>query len=160
MSCSQSIYYSLIRPAGPAARPSPAPRPPLAAYMYVHIIYIPLSLSLYIYIYTYIYIYKYVYIYIYIHMYIGICVCIYIYIYIYIVSMIAIIMYRVIGPRSLLDASLPLVSVRRFPSFRIQPLESLTPLPMSKWVPEQPSPWRKSSKRESCYRDRVYGQFS
>ena len=27
---------------------------------------------------------------------------------------------------------------------------------MSKWVPEQPSPWRKSSKRESCYGDRVY----
>ena len=27
---------------------------------------------------------------------------------------------------------------------------------MNKWVPEQPSPWRKSSKRESCYADRVY----
>ena len=27
---------------------------------------------------------------------------------------------------------------------------------MNKWVPEQPSPWRKSSKRESCYGDRVY----
>ena len=36
------------------------------------------------------------------------------------------------------------VSVTRFPSFRTQPLESLTPLPMNKWVPEQPSPWRKS----------------
>ena len=36
------------------------------------------------------------------------------------------------------------VSVRRFPSFRIQPLENLTPPPMNKWVPEQPSPWRKS----------------
>ena len=30
------------------------------------------------------------------------------------------------------------------------------PLPMNKWVPEQPSPWRKSSKRESCYGDWVY----
>ena len=48
------------------------------------------------------------------------------------------------------------VSVRRFPSFRTQPLENLTPLPMNKSVPEQPSPWRKSSKRESCYGDRVY----
>ena len=25
-------------------------------------------------------------------------------------------------------------------------------------ISEQPSPWRKSSKRESCYGDRVYGQ--
>ena len=48
------------------------------------------------------------------------------------------------------------VSVRRFPSFRTQPLESLTPFPMNKWISEQPSPWRKSSKRKSCYGDRVY----
>ena len=48
------------------------------------------------------------------------------------------------------------VSLRRFPSFRTQPLEHLTPLSMNKWAPEQPSPWRKSSKRESCYGDRVY----
>ena len=48
------------------------------------------------------------------------------------------------------------VSVRRFPSFRTQPLENLTPLPMNKWISEQPSPWRKSSKRRSCYGDRVY----
>ena len=27
---------------------------------------------------------------------------------------------------------------------------------MNKWVPEQPSPWRKYFKRESCYGDRVY----
>ena len=47
-----------------------------------------------------------------------------------------------------------------FPSFRTQPLENLTPLPMNKWSSEQPSPWRKSSKRESCYGDRVYGKFS
>ena len=47
------------------------------------------------------------------------------------------------------------VSVRRFPSFRTQPLENLTPLPMNKWVPEQPRPWRKSSERES-HGDRVY----
>ena len=46
------------------------------------------------------------------------------------------------------------VSVRRFPSFRTQPLENLTPLPMKQWTPEQPSPWRKSSKRESCDGDR------
>ena len=30
------------------------------------------------------------------------------------------------------------------------------PLPMKKRVPEQPSPWRKSCKRESCYGDRAY----
>ena len=48
------------------------------------------------------------------------------------------------------------VSLRRFPSFRTQPLENLMPLSTNKWVPEQPSPWRKSSKRESCYGDRVY----
>ena len=36
------------------------------------------------------------------------------------------------------------VSFRRFPSFRTQTLENLTPLPMNKWVPAQPSPWRKS----------------
>ena len=47
------------------------------------------------------------------------------------------------------------VSVRRFPFFRTQPLESLTPLSMNKWAPEQPSPWRKYSKQESCYGDRV-----
>ena len=52
--------------------------------------------------------------------------------------------------------SLHPVSVRRFPSFRTQPLENLKPLPMNKWISEQPSPWRKSSKRKSCYGDRVY----
>ena len=36
------------------------------------------------------------------------------------------------------------VSITRFPSFRTQPLKNITPLPMNKWVPEQPSPWRKS----------------
>ena len=30
---------------------------------------------------------------------------------------------------------------------------------MNKWVPEQPSPWRKSCKRESCHGDRVYPYF-
>ena len=29
---------------------------------------------------------------------------------------------------------------------------------MNKWVPEQTSPWQKSSKRESCYGDRVYSR--
>ena len=48
------------------------------------------------------------------------------------------------------------VSLRRFPSLRTQPLESLAPLSVNKWVPEQPSPWRKYYKRESCYGDRVY----
>ena len=48
------------------------------------------------------------------------------------------------------------VSVRRFPSFRTQPLENFMPLPMQKTISEQPSPWRKSSERESCYGDRVY----
>ena len=48
------------------------------------------------------------------------------------------------------------VSVRRFPSFRTQPLENLKPLPMNKWISEQPSPWRKYYKWKSCYGDRVY----
>ena len=26
---------------------------------------------------------------------------------------------------------------------------------VKQWIPEQPSPWRKSCKRESCYGDRV-----
>ena len=47
------------------------------------------------------------------------------------------------------------VSITRFPSFRTQTLGNLTPLPMNKWVPEQPRPWRKSCERESCYGDRV-----
>ena len=47
------------------------------------------------------------------------------------------------------------VSVRRFPFFRTQPLENLTPLPMNKRISEQPSPCRKYYKRESCYGDRV-----
>ena len=51
------------------------------------------------------------------------------------------------------------VSLRRFLSFRTQPLENITPLSMNKWVPEQPSPFRKSSKRESCYGDRVYSIY-
>ena len=51
------------------------------------------------------------------------------------------------------------VSVRRFPFFRTQSLENLTPLPMNKWISEQPSPWRKSSKRKSCYGDRAYPSF-
>ena len=36
------------------------------------------------------------------------------------------------------------VSVRRFPCFRTQPLESLSVDSVKKWIPEQPSPWRKS----------------
>ena len=42
-----------------------------------------------------------------------------------------------------------------FPSFRTQPLENLTPIPTNKYISEQPSPWRKSSKRKSCYGYRV-----
>ena len=41
-------------------------------------------------------------------------------------------------------------------NIRTQTLDNITPLPMKKRIPEQPSPWRKSSKRESCYGDRVY----
>ena len=48
------------------------------------------------------------------------------------------------------------VSVRRFPSFRTQPLESLSHYLWKKTISEQPCPWRKLSKRESCYGDRVY----
>ena len=54
------------------------------------------------------------------------CVCIYIYIYTYIY------IYMYIHP----------VSVTRFPSFRTQTLENLS-VDSVKWVPGQPSPWRK-----------------
>ena len=53
------------------------------------------------------------------------------------------------------DKALHPVSLRRSPSFRTEPLENITPLPMNKWVPEQPSPWRKYYKRKYCYGDRV-----
>ena len=36
------------------------------------------------------------------------------------------------------------VSITRFPSFRTQALESLSVDSVSKWIPEQPRPWRKS----------------
>ena len=48
------------------------------------------------------------------------------------------------------------VSVRRFPSFQTQPPGKSYAATYEKKVPEQPSPWRKSCKRESCYGDRVY----
>ena len=108
---------------------------------------------------------------IYIYIYIYTCVCIYIYIYTYMY----VYMCQRGGQHRLLRWNLKGGSqseavfrafdrmrqytrspFRRFPSFRTQPLENLTPLPTNKWVPEQPSPWRKSSKRESCYGDRVY----
>ena len=63
------------------------------------------------------YIYIYIRIYVYRYMY----MCIYIYIYI-------------------LTLSLHPVSVRRFPSFRTQPLEKPQQLPMNKTTSEQPSP--------------------
>ena len=47
------------------------------------------------------------------------------------------------------------VSVRRFPSFRTQPLENLSHYLWKKTISEQPSPWRKSWERESCNGDRV-----
>ena len=37
------------------------------------------------------------------------------------------------------------VSLRRFPSFRTQPLENLSVDSVTKYISEQPSPWRKSS---------------
>ena len=91
------------------------------------------------------------------------CIHIYIYIYIYILHVFRVqgLGFRVlkkmrIGGVPMESQELHPVSVRRFPSFRTQPLENLTPLSMNKWVPEQPSPWRKSSKRESCFGDRGY----
>ena len=53
-------------------------------------------------------------------------------------------------------AGLHPVSVTRFPSFRTQTLENLSRYLWSKWVPEQPRPWRKSCDGESCDGDRVY----
>ena len=60
------------------------------------------------------------------------------------------------GGLEIVQRCVHLVSLRRFPSFRTQPLENITPLSMNKWLPEQPSPWQRYSKRESCYGDRVY----
>ena len=40
--------------------------------------------------------------------------------------------------------------------FGPSPWKILRPLSMNTWVPEQPSPWRTSSKRESCYGNQVY----
>ena len=89
------------------------------------------------------------YIYIYIYVIIMIIMCIYVYTYIYIY------IYIYMSASRACSAPVHPVSVRRFPSCRTQPLENLTPLPMNKWISEQPSPWRKSCKRESCYGDRV-----
>ena len=124
----------------------------------------------------------YLYIYIYIHIYAHIYIYIYTYIhtYILIISIIIIVMIIIVviinlgklGPPAecgcadrALGGRLPEpdgdvyiinpVSVRRFPSFRTQPLENLTLLPMKTWISEQPSPWRKYHKRKSCYGDRV-----
>ena len=46
-------------------------------------------------------------------------------------------------------------AVGLLPGLLLRRRENLKPLPMNKWVPDPPSPWRKSSKRESCYGDRV-----
>ena len=51
------------------------------------------------------------------------------------------------------------VSITRFPSFRTQTLESLSVDSVTKWIPEQPRPWRKYCERESYYGDRVYCRF-
>ena len=102
----------------------------------------PAKLSTYTNVCIYIYIYIYMYVYIYIYIYIYLCLH----------------LPQTSRTHDSQTASFRLhpVSVTRFPSFRTKPLESLTPLSMNKWVPEQPSPWRKSSKRKSCYGDRVY----
>ena len=36
------------------------------------------------------------------------------------------------------------VSITRLPSFRTQPLENISVDSVKTWIPEQPSPWRKS----------------
>ena len=41
------------------------------------------------------------------------------------------------------------VSITRFPSLRTQPLENLSVDSVTKWTPEQPSPWRNSWERKS-----------
>ena len=79
-----------------------------------------------------------------VYIYIYTYICMYSYIYIYILDDVS------------LCYSIHPVSITRFPSFRTQTLENITPPSMNKWVPEQPSPRRKSSKRESSYGDRVY----
>ena len=111
------------------------------------ILYLSIYPSMYMYIYIYIHIHIH-YVYLYLSIYLSISI------YLYLSLSIYIYIYRE------RERHAPLyihpVSLRRFPSFRTQPLENLTPLPTNKWISEQPSPWRKSSKRESCYGDRVY----
>ena len=96
--------------------------------------------------------------------YLSISLSLYIYIYTYIErELLLLLLLCILGVDlvydmlsvSIHDNNLHPVSVRRFPSFRTQPLESLMPLPMNKWISGQLSPWRKSSKRKSCHGDRV-----
>ena len=48
------------------------------------------------------------------------------------------------GAATLRSAQVHMVSITRFPSFRTQPLENLSVDSVKKWIPVQPSPWRKS----------------
>ena len=104
-------------------------------YIYIYTcIPLPIYLSIYIYIYTYVYIYIYTYtcMYIYIYIYIHTSLSLYIYIYIHICIYLCIQIFRAPGPgRHLLARRRPRffihpVSLRRFPSFRTQPLENLS----------------------------------
>ena len=78
-----------------------------------------------------------------------------------VVVVVAVVVVVVVGPfvrNSYVSTLRPVVihpvSVRRFPSFRTQPLEDFSVDSVNKSL-EQPSPWRKSSKRKSCYGGRV-----
>ena len=119
-----------------------------------------LSLSLYIYIYTYVYtLYMYIYMYIYI----------YIYIYTYVYAHMN--MYIAQRPEPSKSSSLRRRCCKcrvepRVVQYTRSPLEDSRLFGPSPWkilaatyekdTSEQPSPWRKSCKRESCYGDRVW----
>ena len=112
--------------------------------VYTYHIYVYM-ICVYTYTCTYTYTYTHIHIYIYIYIYIYICSTV-------VPSVSIVFRFAVLALESVLvphpwfGTTLVLlhpVSVRRFPSFRTQPLENLTPLHMNKWISEQPSPWRK-----------------
>ena len=123
---------------------------------------------MYIYIYTYVYMYIYIYMHNHLMYYIYSHTCIYIYIYIY--TNIYIYIYGcilcVMNNRVLFVKQRKQTNHTKHARYTRSPLEDSRLFGPSPWkilaatneknISEQPSPWRKSSKRKSCYGDRVY----
>ena len=138
--------------------------------VYIHIYtYLYISLSLYTYVYIYIYTY------LHLSLYIHICICVYIYIYIYIYTYIYVRIFCSAQPpgdrppppvshvdgQHHVDAALHQWSWNPYTRSPLEDSRLFGPSPWKilaatneKDTSEQPSPWRKSSKRESCYGDR------